>query len=1065
MKALMKILLIVALYCLAVMPAKAGPLDSLQHKEMVQRGVAALKKVMAQNAWNESHGLSDKNTYVVRLDTVYIRQKEDAKGEGRVWKKEFISSADLQVINETLKSVNHAADNKKEFGVYVMVFNSYILNLTKAISRRDSIPHLLSLKKFAAAGDVDDIDKRIDDLNQEIWDQVGFTQNDFEVRVGVVYGREILLYNNAVHRVLAVTQAQGNGISSKKLQVLNANLKDVSSIGSPLEYLTTYPPALYKAFRAKTIPVKLKNKFKPSLNTYFSELADKAPKEYKDGGKDPEPQASRGVPVIDYSHGVKPEEMKDILKGINSTAAETGYDPKIFITSYVTPDEILKQVKDYVANPAGNKEIVIWVHIDADKSIQYEYGYGKDVPEQEDISAFAAILSKVLPELHGNPLADMFDAIAGLIGQAIVKPKYYDPEDPKYNPLPGLVVGVTVGNLVAAPIYPILKAIQNGSDEDKFTMTRVNFAFTVGLWNGTVEFIKGIASTLNMLSGGKEWDNMKEGLTKLGQLYDKEGISGVFGLFGKMIKDSHTGNPCKVSHTIGVDVINIASFYFAFAKTGTAAQIGKLMDAIDPLTYVMKGAGKLTKFAFTMSGKAAKGLYQVGKFVVRIHAEPLGPVLQWLDKATNTWKNFSNQSRVVMAMGDGTQLAVDPTTLNNVETGAYRFIEAVEDEGKVFRDRAGDMMVIVEHNGQQELALGRRVAMTIEQIDKLLEGFPNLKKKLEALGEDAKRAFVEEFDGDPAMMAKFEKAAESSKGLINPTLWNQYRTFREAATTIAEYADLLAKLKNLDMESQLRFFSQFGGDAAALKAFNLGQEVSMETWKVLSVAPNACKLMENQRLFHKLLTSPQAAKLGLDHAKMSQILSARALATKNVAEFATFRDDLVAFVDKFADVNNAKSVIANLAKEQRKGISYIGEEFVIYCLNRPEKLPFKPSDIIDFQFPIDGRDIDILTREGSFSIANELKSVLSFEKKYVTQLLKDFARVDKLGQFRWLLKKKGAYAGVEGMESLKKTVTAYLKESDIPVDVISKYLTRDRTKENFIKFVEDNFEKIFYIID
>ncbi|SHL15526.1 hypothetical protein SAMN05444266_102238 [Chitinophaga jiangningensis] len=1065
MKVLMKLLLIIAVYCVTVVSVKADPLDSLQHKELVQRGVAALKQVMAQNAWNEANGQAENNKYLVRLDTTYIHQKEDEKGAGRLWQKEFVSSEQEAIINEALKKVNHAADNKKEFGVYVMVFNSYILNLTKTVDPKDPVPNLLSLKKYAEPGAVDVIDQAIDDLNQEIWDQVGFSQNDFTVRIGIVYGREVLLYNRAVSKVMAVTQAQGNGISSGKLQILNANLKGVSSIGSPVAYLTTYPAALYKAFRAKTVPVKLKNKFKPSLNTYFSELADKAPKEYKDGGKDPSPPASRGVPVIDYSHGISPEEMKKILEGINSTSAETGYEPKIFITSYVTPDDVLQKVKDYVANPAGNKEIVIWVHIDADKSIQYEYGYGKDVPEQQDISAFAAILSKVLPELHGNPLADMFDAIAGLIGKAIVPPKYYDPEDPKYNSLPGLVLGTTIGNAVALPIAPILLAIRGSADTDKFSMTRVNFAFTVGLWNGTVDFVKGIANSLNMLSGGKEWDNMKEGLQKLGDLYEKEGISGVFGMFGTMIKDAHTGNPCKVSHTIGVDVINIASFYFAFAKTGAAAQIGRMMEAIDPLTYVFKGVGKITTYAFKISEKAVKGIYQMGKFVVRIHVEPLGPILQWLDQATGKWNYFRFKNDLVLAMADGKQLAIAPNTLNNAKQEAYRFIEAVEENGQVFRDNAGNMLVIVENAGKQELALGR-IIKTIEQIDNLLKDFPKLKSKLDEFGEEFKRAFMDDFGEDAAMLKKMEANATHVADHLNPTNWKKLKLFEAAAEKAGDFTQLMAKLEGLNIEDRLRFFSQFGDNADILRLFDKGTEVSMETWKVLSVFPDACKLLENQKFFQKLLTNSKAAALKLDHARLAQIFEARALATRNVSEFASFRDDLGHFVEHFSHVENAESVIANLAKTQYNGAGYIGEEFVIYLL-RNAKSPFKASAVKKFQFYLkgEGRYVDIVTSEGVGDVFNELKSVQSFTSAYAKQLLVDLENVLTLDNMRWLVRGKGDFAGAGGLAKLKTQVEAALKQVDVNPALLSKYVPRNQTKDEFVKFVMKNFEDIFQIIE
>ncbi|WP_291911037.1 hypothetical protein [Chitinophaga sp. CB10] len=1071
MKVMKRLLAIIIVYWLTAAQAFALPLDSLQRKEVVDRGVAALKQLIAQNEWNDRHGRSANNNYILFVDPNYITLKDGAKNEKSVWKDEFISAAESETINEELKAVNLASDNKKEFGVYVLVFNSWIINLTTPIKEGDKASAYLQLKKHAPPARIAQVNSEVKELAGEIWSKAGFSQQDFTVRIGIVYGRELLLYNQSLNRAFAITQAYGDGISRRKLDMLNANLDSVRSIGDPVGYLTTYPKALYKAFRAKTMPVQLKNRFVPALNSYFGDWYIRMPKEYK-GDNDQAPVETRGVPIVDYSHGLSPEELTRVLKGLNKSSGETGYIPKVFITSYVTPDELLKQVKDYVANPAGAKEIVIWVHVAADKSIQYEYGYGKDVPQQQEISAFAALFARILPELHGNPLADMFDAISGLIGKAIVPPKYYDPEDPDFNSIPGLVVGSTVGNLVAAPLYPILSALQYGHDEDKFTMTRINFAFTVGLWNGTVEFIQGISNTLNLLSGGKEWDNMKEGITKLGELYKKEGIKGVMGVFGKMIKDAHTGNPCKVGHTIGVDVINIASFYFAFAKAGTAAKIGQLMDALDPFTYVMKGAGKVASFAFKVSGKTAKGLYQVGKKVVRIHVEDFRKLVEYWDDVAKKWIPYvlpPNGNPQLELAGVG-RIEVDVSSLPGVDPQSIKAISRIEDGANAFKDDAGHIFVEIEHNGTNEVVMGKLVEQTLEDLLKKLDAYPTLQAKIKAMEEKAQRAFIEEFEGSPDVLKAFEAGAANSKGLVNPTLWKKYFDFTQVAGNAAAYSRLFSKLKGLDVQDRLRFFTHFGGDEAALKAFELGEEVSLETWKTLSVVPNSAKVFENQRFFHALLKSEHAAKVGLDHAKMSQILNARALAKRNVADFNTFKNDLGAFVENFAEVDNAKSVIANLAKEQRQGISYIGEEFVIYCLNRPEKLPFDPKEIIGFQVPVDARDIDILTSDGLITIAHEMKSIQNFEKKYITQLLKDFERAASIDEFRWLLKKKGAYEGASAMADLKATVTKFLKEADIDETIIKKYIKKqngvnNQTKENFIKFVENNFEKIFYLID
>ncbi|MBV8256164.1 MAG: hypothetical protein JO154_26455 [Chitinophaga sp.] len=603
--------------------------DSLRREMMIREGASQLRSLMASNERNNANGTPEKNQYLLTFDGGgnYIEQL-NAASNSLIYGLPILTNDQQIKVNESLVNINKADGNGNQFGVYVLVFNSWFINLTKEIPEDAKIDDLYDLKPYTNENLKQRVWDEIKDLGNQIFERAGFGEADFKNRVGVVLGREILLLEKKEFKAYMTGEAYSKGLNEIDLAKVNASIASKKiSMGDPFDYLKRYPALLYEAFKSKTAPpIKLENQFKPTVKSYFGQLASKATAGNPGDEMPPSQDVNRAL--FDYSGGLSLAEKQDILSQLQTAQQRNKCKSRIFITSWKTAPHLLNYASSYLASPTGPMEIALWVHFGEDGSVSYKSGYSKDVPLQEESKKYLSLLASILPdlpELKFNPLVAMFDGLTGLIEELKVPPRFYDPADQDYNPLPGRVFNYVTLGLLDDVVKPATSWIPFGSySEQQFGQGRMGFAFWCGAWNGSVELVASGAKLLSLMTDPDKLIALKDaGVNLIKKWYSYDGINGmpkgivisIEGFF-KGLYESHSGNPCFIAEKLGEDALNIFTLAIAFVKVGKLASLAEALEAIDPLSHIIKFGGKFVKYAYTVTrgvSRASLGIYHLAE--------------------------------------------------------------------------------------------------------------------------------------------------------------------------------------------------------------------------------------------------------------------------------------------------------------------------------------------------------------------------------------------------------------------------------------------------------------------
>ncbi|PSL44258.1 hypothetical protein CLV51_106124 [Chitinophaga niastensis] len=733
------ILLIIACCChFTLSYARSVAVYNDYHEKIIQEGVAALNKLIRENQLHTLHGESYKNKYVLVLDgnEKYIEQRNVKVGN--LVYNSILNASQEDSINQQLQAIN----TKKDFGIYVLVFNSWVIDLKKEIPEKAGLKEVMALQPYTN-----------EDVKTKVWNEVDRLGEDillrselssFAARIGIVYGREICYLGKGIHKAYATTNAYASGLGEGELNKINNSLKGkLPALSNTFAYLMNFPQELYKAYLKKDTRnhIKLQYKFKPSPGGYFDKLQNRLGTTKCDNC--PPPNDASNL-VFDYSSILTPEEKAKIFSKLGFISRESKrYKQKLYITDYQNPQPVLQAVQDYLANPDA-KDIIVWVHFNENKEVEFNSAYGKDVPNQSEANAFVKFLANILPDigLDFDPLTAMLDGLTTMVNALEIPERYYNPEhidmttgEADYNPL--LYRVYQVSSVIT--LNPVL--LNNFITIDgKYSPLQIEFAATCGFWNGLVHtasglpaFVSwGIKMIVNENNTRADFVQAMQGMyAQCAQQHIEIAIPlpefQMAGL-GKCAWDkiSHhftTGNACVIAAKTGEAVFNVITLVIAFTKVGALAKISELMEMLDPINLMMKGAGAIIRTVVLPGGKIAyrcgKGAIEAvlkeGKYYLRIYNEALNVVAEIDWSKVLSWAEmvdqYGNKYRVGLLM-----------SADEFKNAGYKIKKIVADaSGKEFVDGSGRKFAVLGKEGDEASNVAAVVEDAAKNLDALAE--------------------------------------------------------------------------------------------------------------------------------------------------------------------------------------------------------------------------------------------------------------------------------------------------------------------------------------------------------
>ena len=244
--------------------------------------------------------------------------------------------------------------------------------------------------------------------------------------------------------------------------------------------------------------------------------------------------------VVDKTAKIPADELKQLIAQVSTSNQVNGINAKIFITAKDDTKgiaEVEKAIADL--EKSNTREIYIWAknyQSSANFDVELAYGKGLSSKEKLDFDNFEATIKKINSQkeswlaciqldgtyIYFNPLTALLDGLAGLIGQAKIPERFYNPDAKDYNPFPAQVYRYASLSVFQDKLNDVLgNPIYNG----KYTKSRAEFAFSCGVWNGFVLAVGGIPEGASMIV--KLITNEKETRTKMFDTFSKMEWKGI----------------------------------------------------------------------------------------------------------------------------------------------------------------------------------------------------------------------------------------------------------------------------------------------------------------------------------------------------------------------------------------------------------------------------------------------------------------------------------------------------------------------------------------------------------
>lgn len=319
--------------------------------------------------------------------------------------------------------------------------------------------------------------------------------------------------------------------------------------------------------------------------------------------------------VVDYTGRFTAEEIQAMVGSIVSTKNSTGIKGKIFITDENTAESVLQKVKARCNQPEA-KEMVIWLNVDSKtRKFDVKINVGSGLPEYAGKSAkeIEQLLKDHLAWIDDfwlmkfNPLTAILDGLAELLTKAKIPVRYYNPDEADYNPFPAKIYSYVSLKVMDDE----LSGLAGSPIGDKYTPSRVDFAFTCGVWNGLVGTAAAIPESGSFLI--KMITNENEARTNFATMISKIEWKAVKDMVGEQW-DKYTANPCMKAYGAGEVTFVVASCFIGAGEIKGATAVVQTMEKLDVMGQMIGKFAKLTGRYVVRSAVS-----KAGKFII----EPL----------------------------------------------------------------------------------------------------------------------------------------------------------------------------------------------------------------------------------------------------------------------------------------------------------------------------------------------------------------------------------------------------------------------------------------------------------
>ncbi|SFZ97117.1 Fibronectin type III domain-containing protein [Chryseobacterium limigenitum] len=319
--------------------------------------------------------------------------------------------------------------------------------------------------------------------------------------------------------------------------------------------------------------------------------------------------------VVDYTGRFTAEEIQAMLGSIISNKNSTGIKGKIFITDENTAASVLQKVQARYNQPE-NKEMVIWLNVNSQtKKFDIKINVGGGLPEYagksaKDIELLLKQNSAWIDDfwlMKFNPLTAILDGLSELLTKAKIPERYYNPDTTDYNPFPAKIYSYVSLKVIDDELSGLVGSPMG----EKYTPSRVDFAFTCGVWNGLVGTAAAIPEGGSFLI--KMITNENDARTNFATTISKIQWKDVKGMVGEQW-NKYTSNPCMVSYGAGEVTFVVASCFIGAGEIKGATAVVQTMEKLDVMGQMI---GKFAKFTGRFLIKPV--VSKAGKFII----EPL----------------------------------------------------------------------------------------------------------------------------------------------------------------------------------------------------------------------------------------------------------------------------------------------------------------------------------------------------------------------------------------------------------------------------------------------------------
>ncbi|WP_375604905.1 AHH domain-containing protein [Flavobacterium davisii] len=319
--------------------------------------------------------------------------------------------------------------------------------------------------------------------------------------------------------------------------------------------------------------------------------------------------------LFDYTKVISDAEKQKVFSELQTINTSSKLVCKIYLTDTKTPEQKKTEIASYV-NDLPGKQIALWIDFDAQGKASIKTFLGKEIKgrDAEGTGIYIKYLSAVLatldlPELKFNPLTALLDGIAGLIEEAKIPERFYNPDHAQYNPLPSMVYSVASLSIINDEMDKFMNT--GNTDVVKYSQSRMQFALLCGVWNGFVELVAGVPQGLSLVVKADEGlmnliTNKDNARAKFKEALNKFSWSALGNMIDQEWKKA-TANPCMVSHLSGKVVFVVASCFIGAGEANIASKFLQTVERLDVIGQAMGKFAKLSspivKAAFNKAGK------------------------------------------------------------------------------------------------------------------------------------------------------------------------------------------------------------------------------------------------------------------------------------------------------------------------------------------------------------------------------------------------------------------------------------------------------------------------------